>query len=65
MSNEELTQALTDLKTEVDGVNANVVKLEAAITAGGDTVPQTVVDAFTALKGSVDTLNTTAVVPGT
>lgn len=64
MTQEELAQSLTDLKTEVDGVSTKVDALEAAITAAGNSIPQPVQDAFAALKGSVDTLNDKAVLPG-
>ncbi len=64
MTQDELVTALTDLKTEVDGVSTKVDALEAAITSAGTSVPQTVQDAFANLKSSVDTLNSKAVVPG-
>lgn len=58
---DDFVQALNDLKTEVDGISTKVAALEAAINGQPTgTVAQPILDAFAALKGSVDTLNTAA-----
>lgn len=60
MTKAEFIQGITDLKTEVTGIGTKVDALEAAINNAGDSIPQDVQDAFAALKGSVDSLNTKA-----
>ena len=58
---DDFIQAIADLKTEVDGIGVKVAALEAAINnQPTGTVAQPILDAFAALKGSVDTLNTAA-----
>lgn len=58
---DDFIQAITDLKSEVDGIGVKVAALEAAINGQPTgTVAQPILDAFAALKGSVDTLNTAA-----
>lgn len=60
MKNEELAQGLTDLATQLGKVNTEITgkfkDLEDAI-ANADNVPDTVVNAFNALKPAVQTLD--------
>lgn len=60
MTNEELAKGLSDLNAQLGKVNTEITgkiaDLEAAITGSGS-VPQTVVDAFNALKPAVQALD--------
>ena len=58
MQNKELAQDLLDLKAEVDNQSVLLDQLAAAINTNPEAVPQNVVDAFNALKGSADVVNT-------
>lgn len=58
---ETQTQFISDLggvKSELDSMSASFDALETAINNNQGNVPQSVIDAFTALKGSADSFNT-------
>lgn len=60
MTKQDFLTAIGAFKTEIGTVNTKVVALEAKINAAPTDVDPDIVAAFTDLKNSMDSLNTTA-----